>query len=66
MKSLRLSLMLYALAGTLHASPNVQVFVSFSMPENLLKQTLSESARLHIPAILNGLYHVTVQVGYFI
>ena len=34
---------------------NTQVFVSFSMPEQLLKQTLSEAAQLHIPAILNGL-----------
>ena len=33
-----------------------QVFVSFSMPEQLLQETLSESARLHIPAVLNGLY----------
>ena len=31
------------------------VFVSFSMPEQLLIETLSESARLHIPAVLNGL-----------
>ena len=31
------------------------VFVSFSMPEQLMIETLSESARLHIPALLNGL-----------
>lgn len=35
--------------------PQAQVFVSFSMPAQLLQQTLSESARLNIPAILNGL-----------
>jgi conjugal transfer pilus assembly protein TrbC len=37
------------------ATPSAQVFVSFSMPEQLLSETLSESARLHIPALLNGL-----------
>lgn len=35
----------------------VSVFVSFSMPERLLQETLKESARLSIPAYLNGLYH---------
>lgn len=33
------------------------VFVSFSMPKNLLEETLKEGARLNIPAYLNGLYH---------
>ena len=32
------------------------VFVSFSMPKQLLIATLSESARLKIPAYLNGMY----------
>ena len=41
-------------AGPLFAS--MQVFVSFSMPEKLMEETLAESARLHIPATLNGLY----------
>ena len=40
-------------AGPLFADQ--QVFVSFSMPERLLEETLAESARLHIPANLNGL-----------
>ena len=39
------------------ASPEAQVFVSFSMPPQLLRQTLIDSAHLHIPAILNGLHH---------
>lgn len=39
------------------ASPAAQVFVSFSMPPQLLRQTLIDSAHLHIPAILNGLHH---------
>ena len=43
--------------SSVSASPVAQVFVSFSMPEQLLRQTLTESARLHIPAYLNGLYH---------
>ncbi|RAP34897.1 type-F conjugative transfer system pilin assembly protein TrbC [Legionella quinlivanii] len=34
----------------------VSVLVSFSMPEMLLQETLTESAQLHIPAYLNGLY----------
>ena len=37
------------------ASVTAEVFVSFSMPSLLLEQTLTESARLHIPAVLNGL-----------
>ncbi len=42
--------------STAFSTPAIQVFVSFSLPEQLLQQTLSESARLHIPALLNGLY----------
>ncbi|MCE3045409.1 type-F conjugative transfer system pilin assembly protein TrbC [Legionella sp. 16cNR16C] len=34
----------------------VSILVSFSMPETLLQETLKESAKLHIPAYLNGLY----------
>jgi type-F conjugative transfer system pilin assembly protein TrbC len=33
-----------------------QVFVSFSMPEQLMRETLEDGARLRIPAILNGLH----------
>lgn len=39
------------------AAPKATVFVSFSMPQVLLMQTLKDSARLHIPATLNGLHH---------
>ena len=35
---------------------NTTVFVSFSMPETLMIETLQECERLHIPAVLNGLY----------
>ena len=38
------------------AAVNTYVFVSFSMPETLMIETLQECERLHIPAILNGLY----------
>ncbi len=37
------------------SAPIAQVFVSFSMPAHLLEETLTESARLQIPAFLNGL-----------
>jgi len=40
-------------AGPLFAT--TQVFVSFSMPEQLMEETLAESARLNIPVTLNGL-----------
>lgn len=43
------------LSSSLKAA-QVFVFVSFSMPEALLKETLKESVRLQIPAYLNGLY----------
>jgi len=44
------------LSNASHAA-TVQVFVSFSMPERLLIDTLTDSARLGIPATLNGLTH---------
>lgn len=40
---------------------SVHVFVSFSMPETLLIETLRDSARLNIPATLNGLYQNSVE-----
>lgn len=53
MHILALCLMLFS-AMTMAKS---YVCISFSMPENLLQETLNDSTRLHIPAILNGLYH---------
>ncbi len=38
------------------AAPQPLVFVSFSMPKQLLEQTLQESTRLHLPVYLNGFY----------
>lgn len=38
------------------ANPSAQVFVSFSMPENLLLQTIGEANQLHISVVLNGFY----------
>lgn len=52
-----ITLLLGCLANTAAVSSTVSVFVSFSMPDNLLEETLKESSRLHIPAYLNGLYH---------
>ena len=37
--------------------PSVQVLVSFSMPQQLMSQTLVNAADLQIPAVLNGLHH---------
>jgi len=39
------------------AAQAISVFVSFSMPDQLLEETLKESARLNIPTYLNGLFH---------
>ena len=55
MQALVASLLLLVLIKPSVAAITPQVFVSFSMPTHLLEETLSESARLHIPAILNGL-----------
>lgn len=43
-------------APSILLAATVSVFVSFSMPTNLLEETLKESARLNIPAYINGLY----------
>jgi conjugal transfer pilus assembly protein TrbC len=45
----------FCLNTVLHAQ-NVYVFVSFSIPENLLEETLKESSRLNFSVYLNGLY----------
>ncbi|WP_246067986.1 type-F conjugative transfer system pilin assembly protein TrbC [Legionella geestiana] len=43
--------------GQANATVKPAVFVSFSMPESLLEQTLSESVKCGMPAYLSGLYH---------
>ena len=48
------------MAASLYAE-GVSVFVSFSMPENLLKETLKDCARLQVPAYLNGLHENSMQ-----
>lgn len=50
-------ILLFGLVSSAVSAPVIQAFVSFSMPEQLLRQTLTESARIHIPTYLNGLYH---------
>lgn len=56
MRSLMTLLLLFFLKQVI-AMPFVQAFVSFSMPEKLLEDTLKDCARLNIPAYLNGLHH---------
>ena len=55
-KALTLACALVASAPCL-ATPHAVVFISFSMPNALLMDTLNDSARLHIPVTLNGLYN---------
>lgn len=50
----RMTALLLLLALKAHAIEPM-VFVSFSMPEVLLKQTLQEAASYQIPVLLNGL-----------
>jgi conjugal transfer pilus assembly protein TrbC len=46
----------WMLNGALYPA-KISVFISFSMPHQLLEETLKESVRLNIPVYLNGLYH---------
>jgi conjugal transfer pilus assembly protein TrbC len=39
----------------------IQVFVSFSMPNKLLEETVLDAARHNVPVILNGFYHDSMQ-----
>lgn len=57
MRSKGIVFLLSCFVSTILMASSVSVFVSFSMPETLLEQTLNECSRLHIPAYLNGLYH---------
>lgn len=52
---MRLFIMMLLLLLNLRAGAETFVFVSFSMPRQLLMETLKDAARLHIPAVLNGL-----------
>ena len=38
------------------AGPITEIFVSFSMPETLVRETLIEATKLKMPIYLNGLY----------
>lgn len=49
-------LLVCCLVMTSSCAVQLSVFVSFSMPDTLLQETLKESAQLNIPAYLNGLY----------
>ena len=45
------------IASLAQASSSVSVYVSFSMPEKLLRETASEAEVLGVPLLLNGLHH---------
>ncbi|WP_131783642.1 type-F conjugative transfer system pilin assembly protein TrbC [Legionella gresilensis] len=53
----KIALLMSCLVHTPLKATTLAVFVSFSMPDTFLKETLHESSRLHIPVYLNGLYH---------
>jgi len=58
----RLAVILVGLAiGLKGFATENAVFVSFSMPPQLLEDTLKECTQLHIPAYLNGLYRNSMQ-----
>jgi len=54
MRRLMVGIIMSMLMREAISAPSVQIFVSFSMPTKLLSEVLTESARLHIPATLNG------------
>lgn len=56
MKKKGMGLLIGLLVSTAIQATHVAVFISFSMPEMLLEETLKDSVRLKIPAYLNGLY----------
>lgn len=47
---------LWLFVSTGFAAPNIQVFLSFSVPNHLMEETLKESSQLNIPVYFNGLY----------
>lgn len=53
---MRIFMTLIGLCLSFVSMANTYVFVSFAMPETLMIETLQECERLHVPAILNGLY----------
>lgn len=48
---------MWLLHGACIASPEHRVFVSFSMPDHLLEETLLDATHHHMPVVLNGFYH---------
>jgi conjugal transfer pilus assembly protein TrbC len=54
-KKLRIRLMLILLLLSWNSFAKTFVFVSFSMPKQLLIETLQESSQLNVSAVLNGL-----------
>lgn len=50
-----------ALVTSGFCSTDYRVFISFSMPQNLLAETIADAARHHIPVTLNGFYQDSMQ-----
>ncbi|KTD47798.1 type-F conjugative transfer system pilin assembly protein TrbC [Legionella quateirensis] len=61
MRKKGLGLLIGMAMTTLTYATNVSVFISFSMPDKLLEETLKDCMRLKIPAYLNGLHHNSMQ-----
>lgn len=53
--------LMIALLSSLSFAASKKLLVSFSMPEKLLEATLKDCARHQIPAVLNGLYHDSME-----
>ena len=48
-------------ASQLMATQEISVFISFSMPENLLVHTIKDASKYNAPVILRGLYKDSMQ-----
>lgn len=58
---LLISLLMLTLTQSVIAKTDYQVFVSFSMPNQLLEETVMDAARHDVPVFLNGFYHDSMQ-----
>ncbi|HAT8643613.1 TPA: type-F conjugative transfer system pilin assembly protein TrbC [Legionella pneumophila] len=61
MRKKGLGLLIGMAITSLTYAANVSVLVSFSMPDQLLEETLKDCMRLKIPAYLNGLHRNSMQ-----
>lgn len=56
-----ISFLLIMMTQMVEARTDYQVFVSFSMPQQLFEETALDAARHEIPLILNGFYRDSMQ-----